>query len=308
MEPTVSVIIPTFNRMDLIPETICSVLAQTFEDFEILVIDNGSSDNTAEVVKKINDPRIRYYWQEPSGAPAHPRNAGLRMARGEYICFLDSDDLWLPDKLESQLRLFKQHPDLKWVYSKTDFFEHETGQTIGKKNSVTYHKGDICGELIKSNFIASPTPLVKRSVFEEVGGFNEKATFFAREDWELWLRIASRYPIGFVPRVLTKYRVHSGAISSNKEFMIKKYYGTVATICSATSFAPQKYEKFYLDALRRQVESYAKYFILNGDKLLSRKILNQYLAQRQLSGSVWCLKLISMLPANVIIYVRKFMK
>ena len=308
MEPSVSIIIPTYNRRDLISETIQSVLAQTFKDFEILVIDNGSSDDTSQVIKKINDPRVHYYWQEPTGGPAHPRNRGLRMSKGKWVCFLDSDDLWVPDKLESQLLLCEKRPDLKWVYAKTAWFDHETGKEMDVYNNFEYYEGDICDKLIMNNFIASPTPLIKRSVFDEVGEFNEKNTFFAREDWELWLRIASKYPIGFVPKVLSKYRIHPGAISSNKEFMLKKYYGTIATICSATSFAPHKYEAFYLDSLRRQVESYVKYFILNGEKHISREILSKFLPQGQLLGKLRLLKLISLLPTHLIIEVHGFVK
>ncbi len=308
MTPSVSVIIPTFNRKCLIIETIESVLAQTFGDFEIIVVDNGGTDDTASVIEQFNDSRIRYHWQEPTGRPAPPRNKGLQMARGKYIGFLDSDDLWIENKLESQLAMFENNPALKWVYCKVAGFDHVTGNVKESNSGEVYYEGDVCHQLIRHNFIPSASPLIRKTVFNVVGEFNENPILFAREDWELWLRIAAIYPIGFVSEVLAKYRIHSDAISMNSKYMLKKYYGRIAAICSAASFAPQKYECDYLTAIETHTLKYIKYFILNGESKTAQKIITNYIAQTRQSGKFWFLRVISKIPTKYIKLAHNFVR
>ena len=127
--PKVSVIVPTHNRADLIEYSIRSVLAQTYPDFELLVVDNGSTDSTRSVVDGIGDPRIRYIYQENSGGPAGPRNTGIRESRGEYVAFLDSDDLWVPTKLARQVEVLEKRPAVGLVYGQFTRFS-ECGNTV----------------------------------------------------------------------------------------------------------------------------------------------------------------------------------
>ena len=207
--PVVSIVIPTHNRRDLIGETIQSVLDQTFEDFEILVVDNGSTDDTQQGVCDVGDPRIKYTYQEDTGGPAGPRNTGIRQARGKYIAFLDSDDLWLPHKLEHQIGFLEQHPDVALIFGQYISF----GDDSMKQTPVPSHRwarsGRVFSELLLStNFIPCLTVMVRRDVLDQTGGFDEDPALKTVEDFDLWLRIARCHPIHFLSDVIAKYRIH----------------------------------------------------------------------------------------------------
>jgi glycosyltransferase involved in cell wall biosynthesis len=213
MEPLVSVIIPTYNRADYLKLVLKSVLEQTYKNIEVIVADDGSTDNTAEVVADFNDPRIKYFYQRNTGLPAATRNLGLREVSGEYIAFLDSDDLWLPKKLEIQVEYLRNHPEYYLVYSNAWIID-ETGARKGLiANLELFKEGEIFNNLVKYNFIPQLTVLMKRKVFEEIGFFNEDPALRAVEDYEYWLRVALRHKIGFVKEPLAMYRAHSGGMS-----------------------------------------------------------------------------------------------
>jgi glycosyltransferase involved in cell wall biosynthesis len=211
MEPLVSVIIPTYNRADYLKLALKSVLEQTYKNIEVIVVDDGSMDNTAEVVADFNDPRIKYFYQKNTGLPAATRNRGLREASGEYIAFLDSDDLWLPEKLEIQVDYLRNQPDYHLAYSNAWIID-ETGARKGLIMDLELFKeGKIFKDLVKYNFIPQLTVLMKRKVFDEIKFFNEDPALRAVEDYEYWLRVAlRRYKIGFVKEPLAIYRAHSG--------------------------------------------------------------------------------------------------
>ncbi len=207
--PQVSIVIPTFNRAHLIGETLDSVLAQTYHDWEIIVVDDGSTDNTAAVIACYGT--AVHYIRQPNAGQGAARNTGIRAACGDYIAFLDSDDLWLPDKLDRQMQVLDSTASA-WVYCDGYEFDGVTGRilgTVGQNNRL--YTGDVLEPLVWGNFVASPTPLVRRSVFAEVGYFDEAPILRNREDWDMWLRIAARYPIELVAEPLVRYRVHSGA-------------------------------------------------------------------------------------------------
>ena len=204
--PTVSVVVPTHNRADLIGETLKSILDQTFDDFELIVVDNGSTDGTDRIVEAIGDSRIRYHWQEDSGLPANSRNVGIGMALGRYVAFLDSDDLWLPEKLELQVRCFEEHPDAGLVYGDAVY----TGQTEKEGKSLIRGmiEGRVFDDLLVFNRIPTLTVMMRTLCLDEVGLFCEDPELRGAEDYHLWLRIAHRYPIFPVRRVVARYRVH----------------------------------------------------------------------------------------------------
>lgn len=215
--PTVSVVIPTHNRRDLIQETIQSVLDQTFEDFEILVVDNGSTDDTRQVVCGICDSRIHYIYQGNTGRPAGPRNTGIRNARGKYIAFLDSDDLWLPHKLALQVEVLDRQQDIGLVFGQLQGF----GDGIVEGNPWPRISEAKFGKIFKSlflswNFIPCLTVVTRREVLERIGGFDEEPALKAVEDFDLWLRIARVCNIQFVPEVLSKYRFHKDHLGSDR--------------------------------------------------------------------------------------------
>jgi glycosyltransferase involved in cell wall biosynthesis len=213
--PRVSVIIPTYNRESTVGIAIQSVLDQTFADFEVLVIDDGSTDSTESVVRGFGDPRVVYLRQQHSGLPAVARNNALRRARGEYIAFLDSDDLWLSDKLAAQVAYMDIHPEMALSYTNTYQFTKDPARCqqkpmLGREETFS---GDVFEQLYGRQRIPNLTVMIRTSVRDTVGLLDEDERLKANEDYEYWLRIAHRYPIGYIDRPLAKYRHHPDGIS-----------------------------------------------------------------------------------------------
>lgn len=190
----VSVIIPTYNRAQIIIESINSVLNQTYQNFEILVIDDGSTDNTKDIVESINDIRIRYIYQENSG-PSAARNNGIKNANGEWIAFLDSDDIWLPEKLGKQIEVINSSDDRLGIitcwsyncyYNNNEFIKEKNISTA--KNSMDFMLGML---LDKKVITGTNTFVIKKVCFSDSGYFDE--TIKCREDWDMWFRISLKY-------------------------------------------------------------------------------------------------------------------
>jgi glycosyltransferase involved in cell wall biosynthesis len=210
MKPLVSIIIPAFMLEKYIKETIDSVLWQTFQDFEIIVVDDGSTDGTGEKVLEYKDPRIKYHYQKNSGRPACPRNKGISLSKGDYLAFVDGDDIWLPQKLERQIECFKRNNDLGFVFTNAIMFNAE-GE-IGIFNKRRIESGYIFKDLFMRAFIINSSVMASRRCLEDVGGFDEEPSVRAIEDYDLWLRISYKYPISFIKEPLTKYRVRNGGV------------------------------------------------------------------------------------------------
>jgi len=214
----VSVVIPAYNGSEWIAETLESVLAQDFSDFEVIVVDDGSKDDTAAVVAGFGK-RVRYY-RKSNGGQGSARNLGIRAAKGEYIAFVDQDDLWMKEKLRLQVDLLIRTGKY-WAYSDAITFDSKSGKNLyrlSKKNRQ--YEGDILGPLFLSCFIPSPTPVIHRSVFEAVGYFDESEYLRNREDWDMWLRIASKYHIGLISHPLAYYRAHATSIQGGEDPLI----------------------------------------------------------------------------------------
>ncbi|MBI4317895.1 MAG: glycosyltransferase [Chloroflexi bacterium] len=206
MTANVSVIIPVYNCERFIAEAVDSVLAQSFRDFELIVVDDGSTDRTAEVVKSYG-PRLTYIYQTNQERSA-ARNAGIRRASGQYLAFLDADDIWLPQKLERQIEVFDRAPEIGLVHSWAYFIDGSSQRlTFGTRNLAgSPEAGNRAFEsLLFGNFIASPTPVIRAQCVRELGPFDESLVHV--EDWDMWLRISARYPIAFVPEPLAGYRI-----------------------------------------------------------------------------------------------------
>ena len=215
--PKISVVIPTYNRADLISETLDSVLAQTYRDFEVIVVDDGSTDDTIKLLSKYGQD-IRIIGQENQGAGS-ARNTGIREAKGEFIAFLDSDDLWLPKKLERQIAFLDRNRDLSWVYTDVEVFDGESGRKLYILGQCSrLYEGDILPYLFLKNFIPSSTLLVRRSIFNEIGAFK---TLPMAQDCDMWLRIAALYPVGLIAEPLARYRIHRERISSGHKWKTK---------------------------------------------------------------------------------------
>jgi glycosyltransferase involved in cell wall biosynthesis len=212
--PTVSVILPSFNRPAMLREAIDSVLAQTFTDWELVVADDGSSIETRTYLGSIEDARIRIIWLPHSGSPAVARNAALAVARGYYVAFLDSDDTWMPTKLELQLAALRAKPACRWSYTATERLDAR-GQPVADAVPFVAYEGAILDRLLRIEaYIAMPTVLVVRELVTEVGGFDKRQAF--GEDYDLWVRLAARSPVVAVDQRLARVRLHEGNYSHDR--------------------------------------------------------------------------------------------
>jgi len=213
--PAVTVIIPSYNRAHVVKRAIKSVLAQTYQHFEIIIVDDGSTDNTAEVVKSIADDRVKYIRHDVNkGTPAAARNTGIREASGEFVGFVDSDDEWLPGKLEKQIEKFlSSAPGVGVVYGGYAVLDEKTGRVMGEVHPKK--RGHIFEEVLKLLIPATPlVHLVKRECFDRVGLFDEDLRF--AEDFDMWLRIAEQYEFDFVDEVVAVYHVSQTQITSDR--------------------------------------------------------------------------------------------
>lgn len=223
----VSVIIPTYNAGNHLPATIDSVLGQTAKDIEVIVIDDGSTDNTKEIIKPYLN-RINYIYQQNRG-PSSARNRGISCVKGDYIAFLDADEIWIREKLEIQLNFLGENPEYAMVY--TDLLRVDKKKNLTfpfLKGRIAAKSGYIFKELITNNFIPTTTVVAKRECFDRVGLFDESLR--SVEDRDMWLRIAQEYKIGFIETPTVIAEVHDAGLSSDREealksqiYVIKKY-------------------------------------------------------------------------------------
>lgn len=209
--PLVSVIIPAYNCEKTIRETIESVLNQTVSDFELIVINDGSPDSTLEVASGIKDSRIKIFSYPNAGVSAS-RNRGISHARGEFIAFLDADDLWMPNKLEAQLKALQDNPQAQVAYSWMDCID-ELGQFLRRGSYIT-ENGNIYAKLLLMPFVETGSnPLIRAEALASVGGFDESLSY--GEDWDLYLRLAARFHFVAVPYPHILYRVSANSASAN---------------------------------------------------------------------------------------------
>jgi glycosyltransferase involved in cell wall biosynthesis len=216
--PLISIIIPTYNRADLIARAIQSVLDQSYENWELIVVDNYSDDNTSDVISAFNDNRILMLSTPRTGSVAASRNLGVSRSNGEWIAFLDSDDWWFPKKLEFVCKTMKEKPDL--IYHNLQIVTSD-GTPLNKTKAGSRKLKAPCylDLLLNGNTISLSSVVVRKTTFLRVGGMNESPTFLAVEDYDTWLRIAqitNRFK--FINRVLGAYRLHDGNLSTINNF------------------------------------------------------------------------------------------
>ena len=200
----VSVIIPTYNRESFISEAIQSVLDQTYKDFEIIVVNDGSIDNTIEVLERFKN-KIKVINQSNSER-AVSRNNGVKNSSGEYIALLDSDDLWIEDKLQKQVEVLDKMKDIILTYGQS-YRINEKGKKIKiAKRQTKGFSGNVFENLLYRNFIVSATPMIRREYFEQTSGFQTK--YIPYEDWEFWIRFSLFGKFYFLDEPLAYYRIH----------------------------------------------------------------------------------------------------
>ena len=211
--PRVSVIIPAFNAAATITAAVESALGQTLSDLEVIVVDDGSTDNTPALVSAMDDSRLRVLCEEHGGA-ARARNRGLQAARGRFITFLDADDMWTAEKLAAQVETLERDPSASAVYSWTAFFDRGGRYLFAK--APQYDSGDVYAELLVTYFLASGSNvLARRECIESTGGFDECAE--PAEDWEYWLRAAKSCRFAVTPEYHVLYRFSTGSASTQVE-------------------------------------------------------------------------------------------
>jgi glycosyltransferase involved in cell wall biosynthesis len=209
--PLVSVVVASFNMARYLPATLRSALGQTYSNVEVIVVDDGSTDDTPAVMESfLKDPRVRYVPQR-NGGQASAKNRGIRESRGEFVAFLDSDDLWAPDKLALQIPLFLRSGSVGVVYAR--YVEIDAEGNEGQVNNNVFHRGLVSGPLLVFNFIGFSTSVVRRECFETLGVFRDDLGMGI--DYDLWLRFSPRYEFDYVDRPLMYYRVWAGQMSNN---------------------------------------------------------------------------------------------
>ncbi|RUT04244.1 glycosyl transferase [Dulcicalothrix desertica PCC 7102] len=247
--PIVSVIVPAYNCESTIIETIVSIQNQTLFDIEIIVINDGSTDNTLDRLMTIQDKRLKILSYENRGLPT-ARNRGIAHATSPYISFIDADDLWAPDKLELQVAALKSHPNAGVAYSWTICMDNE-GKNFYPGVQASY-QGNVFSNLLVCNFIASGSNvLLTRQVIDAVGEFD--STLKSCEDWDYWLRVARSWEFVVIPKPQIIYRLSSGAMSSKIDVM-EKYQ--LLVLEKAFTEAPKEYQH-----LKKQGQSYIYQFL-----------------------------------------------
>jgi len=274
--PTVSVIIPTYNRAELLERAIKSVLNQTYEELELLVVDDGSSDNTESLVARFCDQRIKYIKHADNiGAPA-TRNTGIKRSKGKYIAFLDSDDEWLPRKLEKQINIFSEteFSDIGLVYTGAHLFSKPEDDPINTQ--IPSHQGDIFMTLLKKGNVicgGGSAAMIKRECFDQVGLFNED--LLSGQDMEMWLRICEHYSVDFVKKIMVHVYFHATRRISHRVLAKRNFF----------NYLDENYYKKYLNPIQRRKSKarnqgvIGQHYVLKnspyrGRKKLLRSILN----------------------------------
>ncbi len=212
----VAVVMPCYNAQATLPETLESIAAQTFEDFCLVAVNDGSQDQTADILESFAQrfpERVVVIDQENQGQTV-AKNVGLERSRSDFVAFIDSDDLWAPDKLEKQVRLMADNPQIGLCYTAARQIDPES-TPVGLISVSPSHRGRCLNELILRNNIVASSVMVRRDAVEQAGGFD--TALRACENWDLWIRIARGYELEYLDEPLTSYRLHPNNMSKNFE-------------------------------------------------------------------------------------------
>ena len=262
-KPLVSVVIPTYNRSHLLERALKSVINQTYSNFEVIVVDDSSSDNTPLVVNSFNDKRIRYIRHEKNMGAVAARNTGIGAAKADYIAFQDSDDEWMPRKLEKQMRVFASAPEnLGVVFTSYWLFENGEKLYSPHESLVKHPEGDMHNALLEGNFVNAPTSVVRRECFEKAGYFESLPRL---QEWGLWLRISKYYHFRHINEPLVNAYRQSDSISSDmnafiaaRKYILSKYFDEISK--KPKLLSQHYFEIGYALCLNRQIKAGRVYF------------------------------------------------
>jgi len=265
--PQVSVIIPTYNRAHVLGEAIESVLAQTYDDLELIVVDDGSQDGTRDVVASYSS-RLTYLYQENRGVSA-ARNRGIEQARGSYLSFLDSDDLWLKEKLYLQMECMKEQPEILICY--TDEIWIRKGVRVNQMKKHRKYSGMIFEYCLPLCIVSPSSVLINRQLLDEVGVFDE--TLEVCEDYDLWLRISARYPIQFIEKpLIVKRGGHEDQLSKKGKGQDRFRIKALVKLLKEDYISPHQRELAWRELVRKST-IYGKGCIKRGKKEEGENIL-----------------------------------
>lgn len=246
--PKISVIIPTYNRAELLVSAVESILRQTEADIEVLVCDDGSTDDSFARISAVNDSRVRWIECGRGGRPAIPRNHGIHEAKGEWLAFLDSDDRWMPDKLQRQLAAMEEN---NLLASSTNALRIDaSGNEIGKlidlhKNKISFH------DLIRLNYVVCSSVIIHSSLVDKVIGFPEDADLIVGEDYALWLRIACYTDFAYLSDVMVYY-MDVPTQSVRGKGMLESFYKLQNRVLrDFLNWAPAEVNRFKIKAFLR---------------------------------------------------------
>ncbi|MBN2509726.1 MAG: glycosyltransferase family 2 protein [Spirochaetales bacterium] len=257
VKTVISVIIPTYNRARLLGECLASVCEQTWADKEVIVVDDGSDDETREIVKSFS--HIRYLQCGHSGFPGIPRNTGAAEAQGDWLAFLDSDDVWKPDKLSAQYEyisgLERAGETCRLVHTREIW--DRCGTTISQKGQKHRRSGDVFADALKKCMIGPSTVMMRKDTFFELGGFDE--TLEIAEDYELWLRVTDRYPVHYLDIPLTVKRAGDWDQLSAKYGQIEVFrIQALEKLAAGYPWASPDHERMAREELMRKYRIYMK--------------------------------------------------
>jgi glycosyltransferase involved in cell wall biosynthesis len=265
----ISVIIPTYNGEKYISQAINSVLAQTYKDYEIIVVDDGSTDATWQILGTYGQ-KIRTF-SKPNGGPGSARNLGIRNAAGSYLAFLDQDDEWLPDRLAAEVDILDKRPEVALVFADANICSAEGAITGTTFSYVKPRRGKIFKQLYRNNFIANLTVLVRKSCFVELGELDQSGRMMISDDYNMWLRIAAHYPVEYVDRPLARYRIHQSNLSLDLE---KNCRDTFAALNDIDNRFPDQVKSLRAVAARRKAHLFyllAVHFLRNQQEVRGRQ-------------------------------------
>ena len=222
--PFISIILPVYNRQHKIAKAIQSVLDQTYEYFELIIVNDASTDQTESVIRSFYDDRIRYFTHDRTKGASAARNTGINLAKGEWIAFHDSDDEWMPEKLEKQVEIVNRFGSIKpspVIYTGFYRYNRDGIREYIPSKSITKKEGIIVNSLLNGNFVSTQTVILKKECILKVGGFDENLPRF--QDWELWLRLAPEHPFILIDEPLVNVYFSEKSISADSSLIVEAY-------------------------------------------------------------------------------------
>ncbi|MBV5339625.1 MAG: glycosyltransferase family 2 protein [Deltaproteobacteria bacterium] len=303
----ISVVIPTYNGSKYILSTVLSALSQTYSPVEIIVVDDGSTEDMAAVLNPVIG-HINYIRQENSG-PAAARNHGILVSKGEYIAFLDHDDHWLPENLTDKMAVMKNNPECAMVYSYPELIDG-SGMALRQEYPLIFPSGEVFEEFLLSNRITTfSATLIRKNIFEMVGMLDERPEITCCDDYDMWLRIADVDKIIFSPDRNVKYRLHEQNLLKNHNLSFCSHlnvFEKALNECSTVSqISQKKLSKIVNEHLYNKYWSYAfKFYYDMCNYKMTRNLLWHCVLSKPFNFRNWIYLLLCSLPSSFITSLR----